>query len=47
MEADDAMDIVESMLPKTETRRDYEREDEMLPERFQLSLSRHGAASDA
>jgi len=30
MEADDAMDIVESMLPKTETRRDYEREDEMV-----------------
>ena len=30
MEADDAMDIIESMLPKTETRRDYEREDEMV-----------------
>jgi hypothetical protein len=30
MEADDAMDIIESMLPKTETRRDYEREDEMI-----------------
>jgi hypothetical protein len=30
MEADDAVDIIESMLPKTETRRDYEREDEMV-----------------
>ena len=30
MEADDAMDIIESMLPKAETRRDYEREDEMV-----------------
>ena len=30
MEADDAVDIIESMLQKTETRRDYEREDEMV-----------------
>jgi S-DNA-T family DNA segregation ATPase FtsK/SpoIIIE len=30
MEAEDAMDIIESMLPKPDTRRDYEREDEMV-----------------
>jgi hypothetical protein len=30
MEAEDAIDIIESILPKTETRRDYEREDEMV-----------------
>jgi S-DNA-T family DNA segregation ATPase FtsK/SpoIIIE len=30
METEDAMDIIESLLPRTETRRDYEREDEMV-----------------
>ena len=30
MEADDAMDIIESMLPKIASRRDYEREDEIV-----------------
>ena len=30
MEAEDATDIIESILPKPETRRDYEREDEMV-----------------
>ena len=30
MEAEDAMDIIESMLPRAETRHDYEREDEMV-----------------
>ena len=30
MEAEDAIDIIESLLPKTETRRDYDREDEMV-----------------
>lgn len=30
MEAEDAIDIIESLLPSTETRRDYEREDEMV-----------------
>src|ERR1017187_9101014 len=29
-EAEDAIDMIESILPKTETRRDYEREDEMV-----------------
>lgn len=30
IDVDDAMEIVESILPKIETRRDYEREDEMV-----------------
>src|ERR1019366_3710228 len=36
MEADDAVDIIELMLPKTETRRDYEREDEMVARAIQI-----------
>jgi S-DNA-T family DNA segregation ATPase FtsK/SpoIIIE len=30
LEAEDATDIIESILPKSETRRDFEREDEMI-----------------